>query len=119
MIYLASPYAHPNDAVQEWRASMAARAAGILIARGHLVVSPIAHGHAIVREDTHRRISGERWYEYGFELLQRSEQLWILELEGWSESHGVQREIAIATSRGIPLKNIDPCSLGIDSMFAC
>lgn len=74
-----------------------------------------SHGHAIVQQDPERRISGERWYEYGFELLQRCDRLWVLELTGWRESHGVQREIAIATSRGIPLEGIDPLSLGIDS----
>lgn len=115
MIYLASPYAHPEAAVQEWRASMAARAAAVLIARGHLVISPIAHGHAIVQQDVARQISGERWYEYGFELLQRCEQLWVLELTGWVESRGVQREIAIARSMGIPLTNITPRSLGIEA----
>jgi hypothetical protein len=114
MIYLASPYAHPEAAIQEWRASMAARAAAVLIARGHLVISPIAHGHAIVQQDVLRQISGERWYEYGFELLRRCEQLWVLELAGWQESQGVQREIEIARSKGIPLTSIDPFSLGID-----
>ena len=62
-----------------------------------------------------RQISGERWYEYGFELLRRCDQLWVLELEGWRESRGVQREIVIATSNGLTVVNIDPRSVGIDA----
>ena len=47
MIYLASPYSHPDTAVRELRFREACRAAAELIRRGHAVFSPIAHGHSI------------------------------------------------------------------------
>lgn len=68
-----------------------------------------------MQQDVRRQISGERWYEYGFQLLQRCEQLWVLEMAGWQEPQGVQREISIAESTGIPLTNITLRSLEIEA----
>ncbi len=45
MIYLASPYSHPDPAVREQRFRAACRAAAELIRAGHVVISPVVHGH--------------------------------------------------------------------------
>jgi hypothetical protein len=43
MIYLASPYSHPDRAVREERFRGACRATAALLRSGHAVFSPIAH----------------------------------------------------------------------------
>jgi hypothetical protein len=49
MIYLASPYSHPDAEVRERRFDAACRAAAALICQGKTIFSPIAHSHAICR----------------------------------------------------------------------
>ena len=47
MIYLASPYSHPDATVREARFQAACRATASLIRAGHEVFSPIAHSHPL------------------------------------------------------------------------
>jgi hypothetical protein len=47
MIYLASPYSHPDPAVRQERYEAVCQAAAELISRGHIVFSPVAHSHTI------------------------------------------------------------------------
>jgi hypothetical protein len=47
MIYLASPYSHPDPAVREARFREACRAAAKLMRLGQPAFSPIVHGHPI------------------------------------------------------------------------
>ena len=55
MIYLASPYSHPDPAVMEQRFETACRVAGWLMARGEIVFCPIAMSHSVaVRYDLPR-----------------------------------------------------------------
>lgn len=49
MIYLASPYSHPDPAVEELRFEAACEAACKLMQQGHHVFSPIAHTHPVGR----------------------------------------------------------------------
>jgi hypothetical protein len=48
MIYVISPYSHPDLAVRQRRFDAACRAAAALARDGHLVISPIVHGHPLV-----------------------------------------------------------------------
>ena len=48
MIYLASPYSHPDHAIREQRYRAACRAATSLIRSGTVVYAPIVHGHPLV-----------------------------------------------------------------------
>ncbi len=36
------------------------------------------------------------WKEQCYELLDRSDELWILKFDGWDKSHGVRHELAYA-----------------------
>ncbi len=47
MIYLASPYSHPDAVVREYRFRAACQAAASVMRSGQHVFSPIAHSHAI------------------------------------------------------------------------
>jgi hypothetical protein len=48
MVYLASPYSHPDPAVREQRFHAACRATAALLRAGCVVFSPIVHSHALV-----------------------------------------------------------------------
>ena len=106
MIYLASPYSHPDAAVREARFRDACRAAAKLMRLGHVVFSPIAHGHCICE---HGLPTDWRFWE-PFERfqLERCDEVVVLMLDGWRESVGVQAEIRIAGDAGKPVRYLDP-----------
>jgi hypothetical protein len=101
MIYLASPYTHPNPAVREQRFDAACAVAAMLLREGHLVFSPIAHSHPLTRFGL--PLEWDFWERYDRHHLERCESVLVLMLDGWEESRGVQAEIALAQSLGKPV----------------
>lgn len=106
MIYLASPYSHPDAAVRQRRFQAACRAAAELIRRGHVVFSPIAHSHAIAQHGL--PVDWGFWEEQDRRLLAACDELWVLMLDGWEDSRGVQAEVAIARKLGKPVGYLAP-----------
>jgi hypothetical protein len=95
LIYLASPYTHPDPAVQQLRFEHVCQIAGALMRKGHLIFSPIAHTHPIaMRSDLPK--GWDFWQRYDQKLLDCCDEVWVLCVEGWKESVGVQAEIAVA-----------------------
>ena len=107
MIYLASPYTHESHDVMELRFDAACRAAGKLMAEGHVVFSPIAHTHPIaVRCELPR--GWDFWERFDHEFVLAAIKLIVLKLDGWDTSKGVRAEIAIAVDAGIPVEYMEP-----------
>jgi hypothetical protein len=107
MIYLASPYSHPDPKMRELRFVNACEMAGAILRSGRMVFSPIAHSHPIV---THSMVemdgSFDAWVEWDRWFIERCDELWVLTLTGWQQSVGVQAECDIARSLGKPLRFI-------------
>lgn len=95
LIYLASPYSHPDEGVRQQRFEAACKAVAELTRRGHLVFSPIAHGHAIAQA-AGMETTWKTWEALDSLLLKRSNALWVLGLEGWDRSVGIRAEIVMA-----------------------
>lgn len=115
LIYLASPYSHPNAFIREQRFDEACRAAGKIMKLGHVVFSPIAHSHPIAE----RGIEGswDFWQKQDLPILERCDALAVLELDGWKESVGVQAEIAHAEKIGKTIGRLDPATIAFDLQF--
>ena len=107
MIYLASPYSHPDPAVEAFRFEAVCQASADLMLSGHTIVSPIAHSHPIYVRRPDVGGSFEQWYDLDRTLISASDELWVLTLDGWQESHGVTEEIKIANELGKPIRYID------------
>lgn len=105
-IYLASPYSHPDPAVVHARFDAAVKCAGQLMLKGLVVFSPIAHSHPIALA-TKLPETWEFWRGIDFPLLERAHSLFVLKLDGWERSVGVQAEIARAGELGIPVVFVD------------
>ena len=88
MIYLASPYSHPDPAVRHERRRVAA---SLLTAQGHPLVE---HGLP-----THWGF----WERFDREHLERCDEVAVLMLDCWRESVGVQAEVRIAVELGKPV----------------
>ncbi|MFA4945164.1 MAG: DUF1937 family protein [Lentisphaeria bacterium] len=106
LTYLASPYSDPDPAVREARFHAACHAASILMARGILVYSPIAHTHPIAQSGELPK-GWEFWERYDRRMLAACDSLTVLCIPGWRESVGVQAEIAIAIEMGLPVRYVD------------
>ena len=73
------------------------------MSEGHLVLS----GRVFVQQlDT--RDNPEVLWPLFRELIERSDELWVLRLDGFQESSGIQREVALARSCNKPVSYVDP-----------
>ncbi|HUU98857.1 MAG TPA: DUF1937 family protein [Phycisphaerae bacterium] len=106
MIYLASPYSHPAPAVRAERFRLACNTAATLMQAGHRVFSPIAHTHPIA-EAGGLPLGWDFWEQYDREMIAACTEVWVLPIDGWEQSSGVQAEIALARSLGLPVRIID------------
>ena len=101
LVYLACPYSSPDPAVVAERVRLATIAAAAMFRMGIVVFSPITHGQQI-----HLAGAGDDhtlWMRHGLEMVRRSDQVEVLQLDGWETSKGVQAEIAEAKRLGIPV----------------
>lgn len=103
MIYLASPFWHESEEVRLLRVNLVRKAAAELMEKGYVVYSPIAHCIDISKHlYSANRHSHEFWMKQDLPILQRCDALWVLMLDGWRQSRGLQAEIHFATDRSIP-----------------
>jgi hypothetical protein len=102
LVYLSSPYNHPDPEVKEKRRKAACSAAGYLIERGIPVHSPIAHNAAIL-EQTSGKSGWEIWKPQDLALLKASTEMVILCLPGWEASEGIRGEFHAAMEMGKPV----------------
>lgn len=105
MIYLASPYSHPDPAVRDQRHRDVCRAAVAMIKMGQAVFSPIAHSHALVEYGL--PIDWSFWERYDRHHLKHCDEVVVLMLDGWESSVGVREEVRLATEMNKPVRYID------------
>lgn len=103
MIYLASPYTHPDPFVREERYLRAAKALSYLLSQKKWAYSPIVHCHELAK------IGGlppdaAFWQAYDFYVLSKCDTFMVLRIDGWEQSKGVAAELAEAERLGIPVK---------------
>ena len=106
LVYLATPYSHPDAEVRESRFREVNRVAGDMIRRGEHVFSPFSHTHPIALDGDLPK-GWEFWQAYDRAMLRACGKLAVLMQDGWQESVGVQAEIAIAREMGLPVEFIE------------
>jgi len=106
MIYLASPYSDPDPGLRNFRYHAACATIAYLLREGRFAFSPIVHSHPL----TEYGLPGqwEFWETYDRWHLAHCRELWVLQLQGWERSLGVQREIEIARHFGKPIRLLRP-----------
>jgi hypothetical protein len=100
--YLAAPYTHKEHSVMVERFLRINKVAAQLMARGEYIYSPISHTHPLAEAAQLPR-HWEFWKGYDRCMLSRSQRLYVLIIDGWMESTGVQAEIEIAKELKIPI----------------
>jgi hypothetical protein len=101
VIFLCSPYSHPEPFVREARFLAACKATATLLKHGHAVYSPIVHGHPLAPFGVPTDWSF--WHGVNAWHLERCELVVVLMLNGWQESAGVRREVEIAQELNKPV----------------
>jgi hypothetical protein len=107
LVYLASPYSHPDPLVREGRYQAAMdTVVASMVNRARLVVySPILHNHACSVEHQLPQ-TWPFWQSLDFPMLERCDQVAVLMIAGWRESKGIEAEIAFARVLGKPVSFI-------------
>lgn len=100
MIYLASPYSHPSEAVRYAR-YLAARFTTItLLKKGIPVFSPIVYG-----KDMESLIGTDykSWAPFNDSMLELCTSVHVLCIEGWNKSRGIEHEVRLAADLNKPI----------------
>jgi len=103
MIYLAIPYTHEDPAVMDYRAEVADRCTALLTRIGYEVYSPISSWHHIAKK-YELPTDYAYWKRLNDNILSICDRLWVIKLDGWEKSKGVQHEID--TAEGLCLEII-------------
>lgn len=101
MIYIASPYSHPNPEVRHQRYKAVHNYAAWLMQQGNVCFSPIVYGHEFARIGK-AQTDHLWWKEFNEHMLRNSKLMHVLQLPLWGSSKGIQHEIDFAESQGIP-----------------
>lgn len=97
MIYLASPYSDPDPEVVELRYRLVRDLAMRLLLREEtFVFSPIMYCHRAAMEIPDTPTDALAWIKMNTYFQRQSTELWLLTLEGWKESKGVEEELKFA-----------------------
>ena len=107
--YLASPYAHREECVQEQRAHDISLITSKMIKTFPMafVFSPISYTHRLQEEYEAETSCG--WYAFDLAFLNKCDRLIVVMMDGWQESKGVNIEIAHALKLDIPIHYIKVC----------
>lgn len=107
MIYIASPYTHPDLTIMQRRYEVARDYAFQQIREGRCVFSPIVHCHDMYLQHKEAEANFNYWREYNIAMLGRASLIYVLMMPGWRESSGVTFEIFAAGERSIPVVYIN------------
>jgi hypothetical protein len=105
LVYLATPYSHPDPAVREARFRAANRYAADLVRQGVHVLSPVSHAHHVAK-DGGLSAGWDVWGPQSYALLAACARVVVLCQDGWQESVGVAAELRWAAELGLPVEYV-------------
>ena len=104
--YIAIPYTSVDKKVRKFRIEVSDYFYVKLMADGHIVYAPISH-NGRVAEKYELPKEWKFWRRIDSEFLKVSKKLWVVRLDGWQTSIGVQTEIRMAKRLKIPIEYLD------------
>ncbi len=112
LIYLASPYTYsgPNPIVNKkkeyYRYKAIQAITAKLMNKGFVVFSPIVYGHNLA-QDCKLPTDWNYWRTILETMIPRYDELWVVKMDDWYKSKGVEAEIHIAENNRIPVVYIE------------
>lgn len=106
LIYIGSPYSHPDPEVVEENYKKVSRLAARLCSEGHVAFSPITYGHTLLG---FQDMPGdwEFWKAFCLAFLEHADELLVYKMEGWENSKGLAAEIEYAKEKNITINWIE------------
>jgi hypothetical protein len=102
--YLACPYTHAEEHMQQQRYDQVTTIAAAMMREGLVVYSPITSMHYLARK---LKVGEVEWLQHDLTILARCDKLIVLQLRGWEYSEGLKREIEFATENNIPVEYME------------
>lgn len=107
MIVVTGPYNHANPEVKKARVKAITSACVKLLLSGKTAITPLSYGILLIE---HSREEGneipdtlEYWEKFCLDFVEASDEMYVLDLEGWDISKGVAAEMAKAKEYNIPV----------------
>ena len=107
MIYLASPYSHPDPLIRKTRFLLAEQCVGMTTLHNRHIYSPIVHFHELAQKYKWPT-DFAYWKQINFDMIRRAEGMYGLNIEGWKESVGVTAEVELARTLFLPIQLVSP-----------
>jgi len=108
LIYLASPYSDKDPKVQTSRYKLITKVAAYLtLNTGNCFFLPITQSYQLVKMIPALGGSFANWRDIDLYAISKSDEVWVVTMDGWKESVGVTAEIKFAIKSGIPVKYFD------------
>lgn len=112
VVYIASPFSHSLLKVMKLRRKRIAQVAAKLhLQFPHAFILPITQSACMKDWEPTLGESFKYWKDRDLKFISRSDEVWVVMMDGWEESVGVQAEIKYATRNNIPVSYINPDSL--------
>jgi len=106
LIYLATPYTHKDEKVMWHRERAVTIFAGYLTLKGIANYSPITQEFA-VRQFVEMPYKWDFWREIDLTFIDHCDEVYVLCLEGFEESVGVNAEVSYAIDSHKPVKYVE------------
>lgn len=113
LIYLASPYSHPDKQMMDYREEVVTAVAAALTEQyGYSMFLPITQSAAMARHNPNLDGAFESWKDIDlYTIKEKADEVWVVLLDGWRESKGVTSEINCAEMWGITVRFFDPIEM--------
>ena len=102
--YLACPYTHAEEHMEQRRYEWVTTVAAELMRQGLVVYSPITSMHYLARR---LKVGEVDWLQHDLTILARCDKLIVLQLEDWEASEGLRKEIEFAREHNIPIEYVE------------
>lgn len=103
IIYIGSPYSHPDENIRIERFNQVTIFAAQLVSKGYTAISPITYGHLLL-DYKKMPTEFEFWNKFCISLLSKCSDIYIYKIDGWQESKGLKAEIEFAEKNNINVK---------------
>lgn len=105
-VYIATPYSHPDKQVEVQRYESCMQILATLHALKMPCYSPIVHWHNVSRK-FYLPGDADFWRIQDHAMIFHAKELWVIKLEGWEKSVGVESEIEFAQTMNLRVVKLD------------
>lgn len=106
MIYIGSPYSHPDENIRKKRFNLVSKLAAELVSKGLVAISPITYGHVLL-DYKDMPTDFKFWNNFCIHLLSKCDELYVYKINGSEESIGLKEEIKFAKENNIKISYIE------------